>query len=129
MSIDLRYVERVRHLLIAAGTMGITFQDLNQKVRTPNPPSSDLRTLLEAWRKRRWVDNFTRPTTGHPIQIWRATQLMLDQWPQVAQALEALVYSPGLPLAQDASASRTSHPEASDQPVEAASSYHPRSDG
>lgn len=103
MTIDLKYVERVRHLLIAAGAQGVTFQDLNSKVRTPNHPSDDLRKLLQAWRKRRWVDNFERPRRGHPQQIWRATQLMLDQWPEVSQAIEALVLAPGLPLGKDAS--------------------------
>lgn len=115
MIVDLRYVEKVRGILIAAELRGITFQDLYSKVRTPNHDSVELRTLLNAWRRRKWVDHFRRyGQGGRPKEIWRATNLIEEQWPPMVQAIQALVYSTGLPLDQDASELRNADPDEAD---------------
>lgn len=104
MTIDIRYTKRVRAVLIAADVHGLTFAELNQKCRSRQHPTADLREILTAWRVRRWVENFDRITpSGQHQQIWRATQLLLDQWSTVEQAMGVLVLAPHLPLGQDAS--------------------------
>lgn len=116
MAVDLEYCSRVRHILVAADTRGIPFRELNARVRTPNHPTADLRQVLNAWKKRKWVDNFERvvPTSHQHSQIWRATQLLLDEWPMVQGAVGALLLAPDLPLAQDVSQTGSDHPDPSD---------------
>ncbi len=112
MAIDLDFAARVRHQLLAAGVVGITFQELNQKVRTRVHPTADLRTLLNAWRRRKWVDHYQQQVQQHggvPKQVWRATSLLAEQWPSMQGAVEALLLAPDLPLGQGQQ-KRTSDP-------------------
>lgn len=123
MAIDMEFVARVRHVLIAAGTQGLTFQELNQKCRTRNHPTADLRVVINAWQKRRWVDNYRQASQargGKMREIWRATQLMLDQWPSIVGAVEVLLLEPLQPLAPSRSQTRTSAPEAASPDSEVA---------
>ena len=113
MAIDLDYAIHVRRVLLAAGVMGITFRDLNAKVRTPNHPTADLRLLLRQWEKRRWVDNFERYTGQRYSQIWRATQLLFEQWPVVMTTIEALLLAEDLPLEPNPAQTRTADQEPS----------------
>lgn len=81
---DMRYAERVRQLLLAADSSGITQHDLNQRSRTKHYNAKTLEEMLEYWRTRRWVERFTnRHVAKRPITIWRATDLLLTEWPQV----------------------------------------------
>lgn len=95
--INIEFCEKVRHLLLAAGTDGAAFRDINMRTRTTNHPTGDLRDLLNAWRKRRWVDCFEVPMpSGQTSERWRATQLLFEQWPMVKQAVLVLLLSPDL---------------------------------
>lgn len=91
MAISLDWVTRVRNHLIAADVNGLTFKQLLVKVRSPVHPAGDLRTVLNAWRKRKWVDNYEVPSRhGSPSQVWRATQLLIDEWPNALYASSLL---------------------------------------
>lgn len=113
MAVDPRFITKVRRKLLSKGLTGTTKQKLLQAVRTPYHPASDLNDLLKIWRKRRWIDEYrqgTGPTAPHMI---RATQLFLDEWPKVNNAMQALMYDPNLDLSEapDQSGSKTDDPE------------------
>lgn len=121
MAVDLDFCKRVRHVLLGADTYGISFRDLNARSRTPEHPTADLRTVVNAWRRRKWVDQFeVIMPSGQVSQRWRATQLLLEQWPMVEGAIVALLLAPGLPLDQDAFQTGNDHQEPSSlEPVAA----------
>lgn len=110
----LHYIERVRHVLIASGTLGIDFRTLNQKVRTRIYNAESLQSLLILWRRRRWIDSYS---TQHRLiskrkVVWRATQLLKDQWGPTLAAFEVLVTS-GLPSEPDHVQTKNADPEES----------------
>lgn len=123
MTVDLHFVENVRRYLVAADFEGISFRILYQRTRTKRHTSKDLVDLLSAWKKRRWVDEYYRRTRKNQHEhIFRATQLMLDEWPQIKEAMAALVMDStlqlGLPSEPDASQSRNDLPvPSSPEPV------------
>lgn len=99
MAVNLEYCRRVRHLLIGADTHGISFRDLNARARTPQHPSADLREVLAAWRKRKWLDQFeVIMPSGQASQRWRATQKLFDEWPVIEHGVEALLLAIDLPI-------------------------------
>lgn len=103
MAVDLDFAKRTRQILIGAGTTGIRYSELLKKVRTPSHGSPDLRELLKAWKRRKWVDEFIRPMpSGQSARIWRATNLLLEQWPAVNSAVTVLLLAPDLPLGPNA---------------------------
>ena len=122
MAIDLIWLARVRRHIIAADVNGLTFKELLKKVRTPQHPTADLREALGVWRKRRWVDNYEVPSTGNGKnkQIWRGTQLLLDEWPVMVATMHAALYDPRVaytpPAAESAPAPIPVEPEVSSPP-------------
>lgn len=107
---DLRYPEKVRNILIAAGSLGISAHDLNQKVRTPNYKVADLHYLLRAWHKRRWIDKFTvKEYRTSPKVLYRATRLLDEEWRIMLSLVSTLIVE-GPPSDQDAYQSETSDP-------------------
>jgi len=103
MAIDIEYCKRVRHLLIGADVHGISFRDLNARARTPKHPSADLREVLSAWRKRKWVDQFeVIMPSGQASQRWRATQKLFEEWHVIEKGVDALLLAPDLPIEQAA---------------------------
>lgn len=123
MTFSLRYANKVRGVVLAAGTDGIGHHKLHQKTRTPNFPSQSLWDLLSEWQRRGWVDRFTiRPDSLRPITIWRATELLVTEWAGALQQVEQAVgvaSNPGL-SDQDHDQFGTSDPEEVDLPDEAA---------
>lgn len=113
-STALHYATRVRACLLAAGLVGIDQRSLHQKSRTPSYKIKHLLFLLESWKQRRWVDKYTNPTNRDQT-IYRATQLLHDEWFIVLGVVdEALV---GPPLVPSHAPSETSDPEPT-SPVE-----------
>ena len=85
MASALRYAEKVREVLLAADINGISQHELNQRTRTHLFGASDLAQLLDDWRHKRWVDLFVNPhNTKRPVKIWRASKLLLQDWPKVS---------------------------------------------
>lgn len=118
MAVDIDYCKRVRHLLIGADIHGISFRDLNARARTPRHPSADMREVLNAWKQRRWVDQFEVPmASGQASQRWRATQRLLEEWPLVAGAVSALLLAQDLPLAAGDAQTKSDHLDPSDPAV------------
>lgn len=115
MSVDARFILKVRRKLLARGLVGMTKQKLLQAVRTPYHPAADLNELLRVWRKRRWIDEYREGPQDSAKHMIRATQLFFTEWPKVQNAMDALMYDPSLdlsePAEQDQSGSKTDDPE------------------
>lgn len=127
MTVDLAYVARVRRILLSAETKGITYQDLLKRVRTKQHGTQDLRQVLNAWRKRKWVDNFASHTQLHggtPKQVWRATVLLENEWPatqaMIRDTIATIALDPSVALEQGASRTQTSPPAEEDPEQKAA---------
>lgn len=111
MAIDLNFAYKVRQVLLANDLRGITFKKLNERVRSPNHSTADLRQLLAAWQRRKWVDNYTRTThLRRYSEIWRATFLLYQEWPVVVNAIEQLLLAPDLPWDRASSEQRSADP-------------------
>ncbi len=111
MAITVKFTKKCRNTLIGAGTIGLSYANLLQKVRTPGHGGADLRGVLNSWHKRRWVDNFERRMpSGQYSQIWRATNLLADEWPVIERAMIELAVAPDLPLGQAFPLPRTAGP-------------------
>jgi hypothetical protein len=78
----MRYVKRVRSVLLAAGEDGIKQRDLYYKVRTPSWGIDNLRDLLATWETAGWVQSFIIRPVGSKrnAQLWRATTLLRDKF-------------------------------------------------
>lgn len=76
-----KYLAKMRHTLLAAGTIGISQHDLNQKTRTKIFQKDDMMAALLEWEGRHWVQSFK--VTGlskHEKTMWRATTKLRDEW-------------------------------------------------
>jgi hypothetical protein len=115
MAFTFHYLERVRAILLAHDIHGITFRDLNQKVRTPNYDSADLEKVINSWIQREWVDKFVLPSRRKygtkPKTLYRGTTKLVSEWGIHLTAVEHLLLGPRLPLEQDRVLSGTSLPE------------------
>lgn len=96
--VTFRYLERIRHMLLARGDRGISQHDLNQKVRVPKSQehdgttAADLRDILNNWQERRWVDKFNVTPFGKKPELrWRATTLLRDEWQQIKEVQQLAV--------------------------------------
>lgn len=126
---DIRYPEKIRYVLLSAGTVGLSFHDLHQKTKTQKYKASDLQPILDAWHKRRWVDRYVVARGYHSNTsqtIWRATRLLDTEWKaMLALVRDLLIEGPpsgavAQPLDQDASLDQSAHPAVTDpaQPSE-----------
>jgi hypothetical protein len=89
------YLNKLRLVLLGAGTQGISQHDLNQKTRTKIFQSEDLSAALMEWESRGWVQSFKMTgLSKHPKTIWRATTKLRDDW-------SSLVIDGDLPTAGD----------------------------
>lgn len=69
-----RYMKKIRTLLLAAGRIGVSQYDLNQKTRTKFFALNDLLQVLNEWENRQWVQKFKMRVNGkRPTTMWRAT--------------------------------------------------------
>lgn len=69
-----RYMRKVRTLLLAAGRVGVSQYELNQKTRTKFFHLVDLLQILDEWENRQWVQKFKMRVNGkRPTIMWRAT--------------------------------------------------------
>lgn len=77
-----RYLQKIRLILLAAGTEGISVYDLNQQTRTRHFKQDHLEDTLNEWEGRDWVQIFRikDPFTKRKKRIVRATTLLRDQW-------------------------------------------------
>jgi hypothetical protein len=114
MTISVTFMERVRHHLLAAGLMGMTKQQLLQKVRSSVHPASELNELLSVWRKRKWVELFVDDTGSHTRKVVRATQLLYTEWPEHLNAVSAILMNPDVRLGQGLEKTKTDDPEVTD---------------
>jgi hypothetical protein len=75
------YIQKVRSILIQAGTQGINQHELNQRTRTKVFQRDDLMAILLEWKGRGWVQSFrVKGISRHPRTVWRATNKLRDDW-------------------------------------------------
>lgn len=75
------YIQKLRRMLLGAGTVGLSQSDLNQRSRTKVFQVEHMLETLEEWKRRGWVQSFrVRGPSGHPMMIWRATNKLRDDW-------------------------------------------------
>ncbi len=68
---------RLKALLMNAGICGIPQQNLTFEMRN-HVKASDIKPILEQWRKLKYVQKFTIPNEKtRPTTIWRATEEIL----------------------------------------------------
>lgn len=91
MVYTIRFANAVRRELLASGTLGIDQSRLQQRTRSPNHNTADIRMLLEAWRKRGWVDKYEVHVRGPTKTMWRATQRLQDEWHVVGHLIHEVI--------------------------------------
>lgn len=75
------YLNKIRHVLLSAGTQGISQHMLNQLTRTKIFQTDDLLEALNEWENRHWVQAFkVKGLSKHPKTMWRATTKLRDEW-------------------------------------------------
>lgn len=94
----MRFMNKVRHKLLAAGLEGISQNDLHQQVRTRVFQGDDLMEILYEWESRGWVQSFrVKGLSRHPKMMWRATTLLRDKYNDVStEFVEAATVGSGL---------------------------------
>lgn len=76
-----QYISKLRHILLASGTQGISQHELNQRSRTKVFTREHMLDTLEEWRLRDWVQAFKfAGLSKHPKTMWRATTRLRDDW-------------------------------------------------
>lgn len=91
MAYTIRFANSIRRVLLAAGTLGLGQRELQQRTRTPNYTIEDILMLLEAWRKRGWVDKYVTHGQGPAKTTWRATQRLQDEWHVVPELIHEVI--------------------------------------
>lgn len=126
MTITVQFVERIRHVLLAAGLDGMTKQQLMQKVRSKSHNAAEINEVLKAWRQRKWIDDFRDTQTRLPRHVIRATQLLFTEWPEYRASMDALLLNGAVRLGRGPSQTRTGDPEeASPEPASGSSGRPP----
>lgn len=75
------FLAKLRHVLLAAGTQGLSQHELNQKTRTKIFQKDDMMAALTEWENRHWVQCFKMTgISRHPKTMWRATTKLRDEW-------------------------------------------------
>lgn len=110
MAYTLQFAEHIRRELLAAGTTGITQREIQQRTRTPRFTLDDIKFVLEAWRKRGWVDKYHIRSRGPTKILWRATQKLQDEWYVVPHLIHEVITGDLPPSALDAFPSGTAAP-------------------
>jgi len=73
-----RLKEKMKYILVSAGTMGVPHSTLIQKCRTKIYVSERLREVLGDWESRNLVQSFevNMAHSKRPVKVWRATTLI-----------------------------------------------------
>ena len=75
------YLSKLRHVLLSAGTQGLSQHMLNQLTRTKVFQTDDMMEALQEWENRYWVQSFkVKGLSKHPKTMWRATTKLRDEW-------------------------------------------------
>lgn len=93
MGFTIRFADTIRKILLSAGTLGVRGRDIQQRVKSKDYKAKDINMLLEAWRRRGWVDKYTMPTglTNQPTVMWRATDRLQNEWHIVSSVVHEVL--------------------------------------
>lgn len=75
---SVEYRERIRNLLLDAGTSGVKQRDITHKL-CHQLDAKEIMEILEKWRSVGAVQKFRLDELAHrPITMWRATKLLAE---------------------------------------------------